>query len=790
MRERAFLWDIMTILLLSVLVLTSIIQVTQNHNVERLLLESQKNSAQLQHQNREILTKLDKGIRVTESSNPNSQNPGNDTASITPVSGTLFDGSDIPKVPHGDENADDGDTLMVNAGAEPNSLNAIVDNDATVTDFFGLCNDTLITRNFDDLSKIEGKLARAWEKAMILRGVAKNKDAAALAKKLEAGLTPQQKEALQVGAIRSDGDVLEVHLRSVNTGYREVFEKILGADAIAPQSWLYFSFENGDFTDGSPITAKGVGALLNAALKKAGAKADVLTIWEREGSVVIMLTGDSAEAEKALKDFVASPENKGNVTDPKSATGKRSDKIITYDLTENYIFQEKPIFTFHLRKNVKWHDGEPFTGKDVIFSFNTVMNPKIEAAASRNYLQDCESCSLVNGDPYIVQYVWRKPYFLAFTFSGSQDIMPEHYFKFTNPDDFNKGPKNQDLIGTGPYKLDRWDRKERISFVRNEDYYGDKPHFNKVVQRFIADRTVSFKMLESGSIDVEPMTKAQMKEKQNDPEFLKKFNTNISVANVYRYIGWNSRLPKFSTEKTRRALSMMVDRKRIVEDIYRGFALPLYGPAHPDSPNYSPDLERLSPPFDIEAAKKLLAEDGWKDTDGDNVIERNGEAFRFSILYPTGSPEYESIANLMKNTLAQAGIIVTPSPIEWSVFLQKVERHQFDSLMLGWRLGMEDDPYQLWHSSQTIEKASNHCGFVNKDADRLIENGRRELDDAKRIANFRKVNELIVQAQPYTFLLVEKRTIGIDNRIKNVVYKLIGADRDRWFVPKALQKYK
>jgi len=789
MRERAFLWDLATLLLLGVLVLTSIIQVMQSHNIERLLTASRDQASQLQSQNREILNKLDQGIRVSNNGGGNS-NPNTQNDTITPVSGTLFDGSDIPKVAHGDENATDGDWLMLNAGAEPKALNAIVENDASVTEYFGLVSDPLITRNFDDISKFEGKLARAWEKAMVLRGIASKKNAADLAKKLEAGLTPDQKKDLQVDSIKADGDVLEVSLRGVNTGYREVFEKILGADAIAPQHWLYFSLENGDFMDGTPITAKAMGERLSAALKKSGAPANILSVWEREGSVVLLLTGDGAVAEKALKDYVASPENKGRVTDPKSASGKREDKIVTYDLTENYVFQEKPIFTFHLRKDVKWHDGQPFTGKDVIFSFNTIMNPKIEAAPARNYLQDCESCTLVNNDPHIVQFVWRKPYFLAFSFSGGLDIMPEHYFKFTNPDDFNNGPKNATMVGNGPYRLERWDRKERISFVRNEDYYGEKPHLKKMVYGFVQDRTVGFKMLQSGAIDIESLTKAQMKDNKDNPEFNKKFNINVSVANVYRYIGWNCRNPKFATEKTRRALSMMVDRKRIVEDIYRGYALPLYGPAHPDSANYSPEIEKISPPFDIEGARKLLAEDGWKDTDGDNVLERNGESFKFAILYPSGSPEVESIANLVKNTFAQVGIIVTPSPIEWSVFIEKVERLKFDAMMLGWRLGVEDDPYQLWHSSQTIEKASNHCGFVNKEADRLIENGRRELDDAKRIAMFKKVNELIVQQQPYTFLLVDKRTIASDKRIQNVQYKLVGSMRDRWWVPAEMQKYK
>ena len=191
--------------------------------------------------------------------------------------------------------------------------------------------------------------------------------------------------------------------------------------------------------------------------------------------MVIIATGNGDAAQAAIKaKFVDGPGNSGEITDPKAASGKRTGKVLTLDLKEDYLFEEKPVFTFHLRKDVRWHDGVPFTGKDIIFSFNTIMNPKVEAAPSRNYLQDCQSCTLVNGDPYVVQFVWKKPpYFLAFNFSAGVTILPEHIFKFTDPDQFNKGPQNQKLIGTGPYKLRAVGPQEAVRDiqVRNEDYY-------------------------------------------------------------------------------------------------------------------------------------------------------------------------------------------------------------------------------------------------------------------------------------------------------------------------------
>jgi peptide/nickel transport system substrate-binding protein len=772
MHERSILWDIAIVGLLGLIAVLNLLTVIQNERMEARLIRLEQ-----------------AGPRVVSAA-PATVAPASVPVVITPVSGRLFDGSDVPKFVRGDENADDGGRLLLNARSEPNSLNPLIDNDATASDLFGRANDNLVGRAFDDFKYWEPRLARAWEKAMICRGLARDKKARDLAAKLNGALDAAAKQRLCIARIEAENDeVLRLELGDVNGAYREEVLKALGADAIEKQFWIYVTFDGDRFPDGKDITAASVGERLENAIKSAkGFAGRLLPRWERERSVVVRVVGAGDAAVKAVKDYVASDANKGEIADAKSATGKRVDKVLTYDLTEDYVFEEKPVFTFHLRKDVKWHDGTPFTGRDVVFSFNTVMNPKVEAAPQRNYLQDCESCTLWKDDPYIVQFVWRKPYFLAFNFAAGLDVLPEHVFKFDDPEQFNKGKQNQTLVGTGAYKLGRWERKQQFVFVRNEHYYGRKPHFDEIVYKLVDDPTVSLQLFEAGKLDVNALSKSQAKEKLKDEAFLKKAGINVSVAGVYRYIGWNARNPLFASTRVRRALTMLVDRQRIVNDVYRGFALPLNGPVHPDSPTYTPEMEKFAVPYDPAQAVNILNEEGWRDTDGDGVLDKNGVPFKFSLLFRAGSPEYESVGNLIKDSFAQAGLIVNPSNLEWSVLLQRLNRRQFDAVIIGWQLGLEDDPYQLWHSSQTVEKGSNHCYFVSKEADRMIEEGRRELDDARRTALFRKVYEIIAREQPYTFLLVEKRTMAYDRRIQNVVYKLPGSDMDRWWVPKQLQK--
>ncbi len=782
MRERNIIWDIALVGLLFLLVVTNGLTLLQNQSIEKRLIGS---------------------IDALNASRGNWTPPETNTAHTTGEthaavehSPSYFDGSTNPKALRGDEKADDGDTLILNESSEPNSLNVLIDNDATGRDLFELGTDYLAKRIFGDPNNWQPQLAQSWEKAMICRGIVSKKNAKELADKLNAALSKDVREKLKISKIEAESDeILRVELFDAVGDYREPVMKVLGDGTIEAQHWVSVTFEGEKFSDGTKITANSVAERLRAAIQVApGFKGRFLSNWERDGSVVILMTGDGTAATKAVQAYLETDANKGEVSDPKSVSGKSIKKVLTYDGTEHYVFEEKPVYTFYMRKGVKWHDGHPFTGKDIVFSYDAMMNPKVECPQARQSYQDCESCKLLNGDPFVVQFVWKKPFFLAFASSCEIDTFPEHIFHFADGDEFNKNPANQGLMGTGPYKLENRNPKTDLVYVRNDDYWGKKAHFKRIKCIFVPDPTVSMQLLKKGDLDVHAMRKRQAFDSVNDPAFKSRFGIEISTANVYRYIGWNIRRDKFSSVKTRQALTMLIDRQRIVDKIYYGYAQLLDVPAHPESPTYPKDADSFRLPFDVAAAKKLLKEDGWASTESDPILHKdfNGKsvAFTFNLLIQTSAVEYEAVANQIKESFAQAGIDVNIQNLEWSVFLQNVERLNYDAMILGWRLTPADDPYQLWHSSQTVEKASNHCGYVNKQVDQWIEEGRKELDTEKRNAIFQNVYRQVARDQPYTFLFVEKRTVAYDNRIQNAVYNFQNKDVTRWWVPREKQKVK
>ncbi|MCK6470325.1 MAG: ABC transporter substrate-binding protein [Planctomycetes bacterium] len=839
MRDRHIFWDAAPLLLLVSLAILLGLLVVQNERGWAQMQRIREENAELAKQNQAILSRLSGSVAIQSAPavvgpQTGSQSPGvrestapeSGEASLSPkASGTAAE-TRPPKVPaipnpalndphipnqaqprellqftRGDEDADDGDWLVTSIMGEPNSLNALIDNDATASDLFGQVHDGLAALCFDDLSIYEPRLARAWTKEMVCLAYAKDGKAADLAQAIDRAWEDKAKRSMHVLSIGTEAagadQVVRIVVGEADGTYRERLQKDFG-DRISMQWWFYVDIASEYFEDGQrEASAKNIWTFLQENLKDLpGFEGRFLEPWLRETSVVVKMLGsekDKDAVRQRMKDLVASPKNKGKVTDTKVAEGKREEALIAHDIVEDYLAQEKPVFTFYLNQDARWHDGTSVTARDAVFTFKMIKNPKVMAGPSRNYWQDCESCELVNDDPYVLRFTWSKPYFSAFEVTAGFSPIAEHYYP-SDPKQFNEGPQNQSLMGNGAYRFEKWERGKEIVFVRNENYYGRKPHFKKVVYKVVKDKAAELLMLESGDIDINERLEApQVIAKRGDPEFLKKNALDtVSVANVYRYIGWNARNPLFKDRPVRQALTMLIDRQRICDVILKGLAKVQNGPFHPDAPVFWKGLGETAKRFDFNPvkARKLLADAGWRDSDGDSILDKDGVKFEFTLLIVAGVQTYESIANQVKNDLAQAGILVNISPYEWSVLLQKLEQLKFDACLMGWRLGIINDPYQLWHSSQTDIKESNHCNFQVPEADRLIEASRRELNPEKRNEMMVRFQQIILEEQPYTFLFVPTRLVGYSKRIRNVKFKLIGSASDRWWVPAADQKYK
>ncbi|MCZ6638907.1 MAG: peptide-binding protein [Candidatus Dadabacteria bacterium] len=463
---------------------------------------------------------------------------------------------------------------------------------------------------------------------------------------------------------------------------------------------------------------------------------------------------------------------------------ERNNETLELDplLAESWeISEDKLTYTFKMREGIKWHDGTPFTSEDVVFSYNTIMNPKVDSPQLRAYYQEIRDVKAI--DDLTVEFTYAKPYFLALEFCGGMPIVPKHIF---DKGDFNTNPAGRDPIGTGPYKFVRWTTGRDIVVDKNPDYWGEKPKIDKIVFKIITDSTVSFQILKREELDVSGLTPIQWERQTNSPSFNENYDKLSYFTPNYSYIGWNSKRPYFADKHVRTALTHLVNRELILDKILYNLGAIVTNPFYINSPEYDKSINPY--PYDPQKAEELLKEADWIDHDGDGIRDKDGVKFAFEFLIPGGSETGEKIATILKEELDNMGIQMDIRKTEWAVFTTRLNERNFDAVTLAWSMGVESDPYQIWSSTQA-EKGSNFIGFKNKQADKLIEEARTEFDRDKRQELYRKFAEIIHEEQPYTFLFCRKSTVAVNKRFENVVVYPLGIDLLEWHVPLPLQMY-
>jgi peptide/nickel transport system substrate-binding protein len=465
---------------------------------------------------------------------------------------------------------------------------------------------------------------------------------------------------------------------------------------------------------------------------------------------------------------------------------KRDEKTLKLvpELAESWdVSDDHLTYTFHLKKGVFWQDGAPFTARDVVFSYQRIQDPKVDAAHHRNYYRDIEQLEML--DDYTVRYRYRVPYYRALEVCGEMSIVPAHLF--TEADDFNLHPIGRKPVGTGPYRLVKWDTGEQIVLERDDRYWGPKPHVQRIVYKVVTDSTVALEVLKQHGLDIMSLRPIQWSMQTRGKRFQHDFQKLKYYLPSYSFIGWNLRRPVFQDRRVRQAMTMLIDREPILEKILFGLGTVVSGPFYVNSPDYNQTIKPF--PYDPRKALELLNEAGWADHDGDRILDRDGTPFEFEFVISAGSKFAEQLATILQENLKRVGIKMRIRKLEWAVFIQKIDSREFDACTLGWSLGWDSDPFQVWHSSQA-EKGSNFVGFVNEEADRIIVEGRQEFDETKRRRMYHRFHEIVHEEQPYTFLFTLEALVAVDRRFANVHVYPMGLVPREWWVPQDLQRYR
>jgi len=458
---------------------------------------------------------------------------------------------------------------------------------------------------------------------------------------------------------------------------------------------------------------------------------------------------------------------------------------IVGDLAERYeISPDGRTITFYLRRGVRWHDGVEFTAEDVLFGFRLITDPKTPTAYAGDFLE-VDRAEVV--DRYTFRVHYREPFAPALSSWGNLVVLPKHLLegKDITRTDFGRHP-----VGTGPFRFREWRSQEKIVLSANPDYFAGRPYLNWIIFRVIPDRATMFMELKAGGLDWMDLTPLQYARETDTPFFRKHFRKYRYLAFSYTYLGYNLRHPLFRDRRVRQALSYAIDKREIVEGVLFGLGVPATGPYKPDTYWYNPRVKRY--PYDPERARRLLAEAGWRDTDGDGILDKDGRPFEFTILTNQGNLSRLLTAQIIQRRLSEIGIRVHIRTVEWTAFIHEfIDKRRFEAVILGWTTGPEPDLYDIWHSSKIPPPGLNFVGYANPEVDRLLEEGRRTFDRKKRKEIYDRFQEILAEDQPYTFLYVPMALPCIHRRFRGIKPAPIGIsyNLERWWVPRGLQKY-
>jgi peptide/nickel transport system substrate-binding protein len=450
--------------------------------------------------------------------------------------------------------------------------------------------------------------------------------------------------------------------------------------------------------------------------------------------------------------------------------------------------------TFTLRHGIHFTDGTELTAEDFRYTYQLLSDPECPAAAMRDNFKELTAVEAV--DPYTVRFQFKQPLFRSVVLAGIDfPVLPKHIVEGTNAADIGNHPIGKSPVGYGPYKLVEWKTGEEIIFERNDEYWAfqtpqgkRRNNFEKIRYRVVPDFEEAYQLLQGGGLDVLTIGPEQVERAVNDKALAAKYQLLGFYPPFYNYIGWNNSSALFEDPSVRRAMTQMVRRQEVLDQALKGRGKIQTCCFYINSKEYSPNLIPL--PFDPQKARELLDGTGWIDSDGDGIRDKGGEPFRFELLTTTGQTPWRTMLETdLQKDLKSIGIECKVTPLAWPALLDRIRSRNFDAFLIGIvPTPAMADPYDIWHSYRIAPEGQNYVGYRNMRVDRILEEARAEFDTQKRIANYRMLNEIIDEEQPWTFLYTMPTLIAVNRNVKDVRVHNLGIRPEEWFIPAKLRE--
>ena len=469
-------------------------------------------------------------------------------------------------------------------------------------------------------------------------------------------------------------------------------------------------------------------------------------------------------------------------------------KLLKYDknldiegeLAESWqVSADQKTITFKLKPNLKWADGKPLTSADVLWTWQAVIDEKTGSPYASDYqlVKKAET-----PDPLTFSVTYQQAYAPALDSWSGLQILPKHLLQ---GQDLHTTAFARRPVGSSYYKLDSWTHGENIKLSRNTSSVLGPAQIDKLVTRIIPDSSAQFLELMADNIDsmsLDPIKYARIIPAR--PELKQKLALYKELGSGYTYMGFNLKHKPFDDVRVRHAINYAIDKQEIIDGVYLGLGIDIASPYKPGTRWSNPNLKSYA--YDPKKARALLKEAGFVDADGDGFLERDGKPFSFEII-TNQNKEREKTAVLIQRRLKDVGIDVQIRAIEWASFISRfIKTGDFDVVVLGWGLGLDPDQFNIWHSSQQAPGQFNFIGYNNPTVDKLLEQGRLELNPDKRMKIYHEFAKVLLEDSPIVYLSAGYGLTAIHKRVKGIDSPAppagVGWNSYNWYIPEPLRR--
>nr|WP_049821886.1 peptide-binding protein [Methylovorus sp. MP688] len=446
---------------------------------------------------------------------------------------------------------------------------------------------------------------------------------------------------------------------------------------------------------------------------------------------------------------------------------------------------DQKTITFKLKPGLKWADGKPLTSADVLFTWKLVTDDNTRTPYGSDYKLVIRA---ETPDAATFRVSYANPYAPALDSWAGLQILPEHLLK---GQDINTTSFRFKPVGSHYYKLEEWKPGERISLVRNPNSTQGPPRIDRLVSRFIPDPAAQFLELLADNIDSMTLNPIQYSRIVPSREDLKqKLALYKELGNNYTYLGFNLKHKPFDDIRVRQAINYAIDKQELIDGVLLGMGEPVSSPYKPGTRWTNPDLSPY--PYDPNKAIALMKAAGYTGRDKEGYLLRDGKRLSFDIL-TNQNKQREMSAVLVQRRLKEIGIDANIRVMEWASFIGRfIKTGDFDVVLLGWGLSLDPDQYSIWHSSQQAPGQFNFIGYNNPRVDKLLEQGRLELNPDKRMKIYHEFASILLADSPIVYLYagyglpaIHKRVKGIDNPAPPAG---IGYNSYDWYIPPPLRR--